>query len=87
MFLIPFLRALDIGHAERDVVEVDGLKSRGCIGRLGRAGLAQDGPRTRGQRDYPGQVRNQLSPAQPAVLEVQHHSGDLILHLSVSCFF
>jgi len=41
MFLIPFLRTLHIGHAQRDVVEIGGIKRGGRVRRIrcGTSGL------------------------------------------------
>jgi hypothetical protein len=35
VFLIPFLRALHVGHSQRDVVEIAGIKGGGRLRRIG----------------------------------------------------
>ena len=74
MFLIPFLRALNVAHAEGDVIEIDGVKGGGRVRRTrgGELGLliGEGDGRAHSRGKDAGQMRDQLPPAHPAVLEV-----------------
>src|SRR6266496_2978504 len=84
VFFIPFLRTLHIGHAQRDVIEIGGIKGGGRVRRI-RCGASRlligerDG-RAQARGKHTGQIRDQLPPAQPAVLEVVDHFDNLSLH-------
>jgi hypothetical protein len=84
MFLIPFLRTLHIGHAQRDMVEIGGIKGGGRVRRIGCGAsgflIGERNGRAHARGKHAGQIRDQLPPAQPAVLEVVDHFDNLSLH-------
>jgi hypothetical protein len=84
VFLVPFLRTLHIGNVQRDVIEIGGIKGGRRLPRI-RCGASllligeRDG-RAQARGKHAGQIRDQLPPAQPAVLEVLDHFDNLSLH-------
>jgi hypothetical protein len=84
MLLVPFLRTLHIGHVQRDVIEIGGIKGGGRVRRIrcGASGflIGEREGRAQARGKHAGQIRDQLPPAQPAVLEVVDHSDNLSLH-------
>src|SRR4029450_8881793 len=84
MFLIPFPRALNVAHAEGYVIEIGGIKGGGRVGRTrcSELGLliSEGDRRAQSRGKHAGQMRDQLPPAHPAVLEVVNQFDDLSLH-------
>jgi hypothetical protein len=84
MFLVPFLRTLHIGHVQRDVIEIGGIKGGGQLCRIRRCAsgllIGQADGRAQARGKHAAQIRDQLPSAQPAVLEIVDHFDNLSLH-------